>query len=155
MAAAEPPTETKPKSKESNSKQNKINFEDLKGYNIDKCDLKATSSLKIIPSRVVNCTPRPFSGPSSFESSALSPLSTTPQPPPACPSPAFLQAPSPVPVQQASPTKEPAFAAGPAHHAVYETIEEPKIKPTANVPVGLKESSPVKEPEKTINFFSA
>merc|ERR1719167_1289711 len=109
VTVTEPPKETKPslKGKESKSKQNEINFEDLKGYNIDKCDLKATSSLKIIPSRVVNCTPRPFSGPSSFESSSLSPLSTTPQPSSACPSPAFLQAPSPVPVQQASPTKEP------------------------------------------------
>merc|ERR1719167_1380650 len=149
VTVTEPPKETKPslKGKESKSKQNEINFEDLKGYNIDKCDLKATSSLKIIPSRVVNCTPRPFSGPSSFEPSpsTLSPMSTAPQPLSACPSPAFLQAPSPAPLQQASSTKAPASASAPAQHAVYETIEEPHLKPAAKPKEPLKESSPLKE----------
>jgi len=41
--------------------KSEVNFNDLSGYKIDKCDLKAKdSSLKLLPSKVVNCTPRPF-----------------------------------------------------------------------------------------------
>merc|ERR1711872_462849 len=43
------------------SELNKINFDDLDGYKIEKCDLRMSSSLKVLPSRVINCTPRPFS----------------------------------------------------------------------------------------------
>ena len=39
---------------------NKIDLENLKGYKIEKCNLKSTDSTKILPTRVANCTPRPF-----------------------------------------------------------------------------------------------
>jgi len=58
--------ETKPKKEPVKSldklDSNKINFDDLQKFNIEKCNLKAgDSSVKILPSKVVNCTPRPFS----------------------------------------------------------------------------------------------
>ena len=48
---------------------NKINFDDLSGYQIDKCDLKAKDDgIKLLPTRVINCTPKPFKGVSNHNS---------------------------------------------------------------------------------------
>lgn len=63
---------SEPGSKKDTSKKqldNKINFDDLSGYQIDKCDLKAKDDgIKLLPTRVINCTPKPFKGFTNYNS---------------------------------------------------------------------------------------
>lgn len=65
--------------------QNKIDLTDLKGYKLEKCDLKAKDPTKILPTRVANCTPRPFTpfsgGSALSHSPAFSTPSSSPMPP--------------------------------------------------------------------------
>jgi len=98
--------------------KSEVNFNNLSGYKIDKCDLKAKdSSMKVLPSKVVNCTPRPFT--------------------PAMPSniPAFVPSPQPevVPTHQPAfvPNSKPAFtpAVKPAYKESQKEQESNKAKP--------------------------
>ena len=80
-------------------------MDDLKGYKIEKCNLKATDTTKIIPSRVANCTPRPFVPFSGGTGLSSSPAFTTPS---ASPMPPYTSSPLPPVVTPVSYTP-PAF----------------------------------------------
>jgi len=60
--------------KTTNKAKSELNLDDLSQYQIDRCDLKAKEPcLKVLPTRVVNCTPRPFTPVPLSETTILPP----------------------------------------------------------------------------------